>query len=206
MPQVYADIDREQGAEARGADLRRQHDARRPARQLLRQRLQPVRPRLQGLRPGRARVPRPTRSSSACSSCAARRATWCRSTRWCRRGRRPGPSSRTGSTCTAPRRSRGVPAAGLQLGAGAGRPRGGRGRRCCRPTWATSGRTCRTRRRRAPSPGPTFAVAILLVFLVLAAQYESWSLPFSVLLGTPFAAFGAYFGLWARAPALGRAT
>jgi HAE1 family hydrophobic/amphiphilic exporter-1 len=51
--------------------------------------------------------------------------------------------------------------------------------------------------RRAPSPGPTFAVAILLVFLVLAAQYESWTLPFSVLLGTPFAVFGAYFGLWA---------
>ena len=49
---------------------------------------------------------------------------------------------------------------------------------------------------RAESPGPTFAVAILLVFLVLAAQYESWTLPFSVLLGTPFAAFGAYFGLW----------
>ena len=42
-----------------------------------------------------------------------------------------------------------------------------------------------------------FAIAILLVFLMLAAQYESWALPFSVLLGTPFAAFGAYFGLWA---------
>jgi hydrophobic/amphiphilic exporter-1 (mainly G- bacteria), HAE1 family len=50
--------------------------------------------------------------------------------------------------------------------------------------------------KRAPSPLPTFAVAIFLVFLVLAAQYESWSLPFSVLLGTPFAAFGAYFGLY----------
>jgi hydrophobic/amphiphilic exporter-1 (mainly G- bacteria), HAE1 family len=50
--------------------------------------------------------------------------------------------------------------------------------------------------KRAPSPGPTFAVAILLVFLVLAAQYGSWSLPFSVLLGTPFAVFGAYLGLW----------
>ncbi|MGE5358499.1 MAG: efflux RND transporter permease subunit [Bacteroidales bacterium] len=49
---------------------------------------------------------------------------------------------------------------------------------------------------RAPSPGPTFAVAIFLVFLVLAAQYESWTLPFSVLLGTPFAALGAFFGLW----------
>jgi hydrophobic/amphiphilic exporter-1 (mainly G- bacteria), HAE1 family len=51
--------------------------------------------------------------------------------------------------------------------------------------------------KRAPNPVVTFMLAILLVFLVLAAQYESWGLPFSVLLGTPFAAFGAYFGLWA---------
>jgi HAE1 family hydrophobic/amphiphilic exporter-1 len=50
--------------------------------------------------------------------------------------------------------------------------------------------------KRAPNPMIVFALAIFLVFLVLAAQYESWSLPFSVLLGTPFAAFGAYFGLW----------
>jgi HAE1 family hydrophobic/amphiphilic exporter-1 len=50
--------------------------------------------------------------------------------------------------------------------------------------------------QRAPSVAPTFAMAILLVFLVLAAQYESWGLPFSVLLGTPFAAFGAYLGLY----------
>jgi HAE1 family hydrophobic/amphiphilic exporter-1 len=50
--------------------------------------------------------------------------------------------------------------------------------------------------KRAPNPLVVFALAIFLVFLVLAAQYESWGLPFSVLLGTPFAAFGAYFGLW----------
>jgi HAE1 family hydrophobic/amphiphilic exporter-1 len=50
--------------------------------------------------------------------------------------------------------------------------------------------------KQAPNPMVVFALAILLVFLVLAAQYESWGLPFSVLLGTPFAAFGAYFGLW----------
>ncbi|HSB98147.1 MAG TPA: multidrug efflux RND transporter permease subunit [Spongiibacteraceae bacterium] len=41
-----------------------------------------------------------------------------------------------------------------------------------------------------------FAFAMLMVFLILAAQYESWSLPFAVLLGTPFAAFGAFLGLW----------
>jgi HAE1 family hydrophobic/amphiphilic exporter-1 len=41
-----------------------------------------------------------------------------------------------------------------------------------------------------------FGMALVFVFLILAAQYESWSLPFSVLLGTPFAVFGAFFGLW----------
>ena len=50
--------------------------------------------------------------------------------------------------------------------------------------------------KKAPGVAVVFALAILLVFLILAAQYESWALPFSVLLGTPFAVFGAYFGLW----------
>jgi hydrophobe/amphiphile efflux-1 (HAE1) family protein len=50
--------------------------------------------------------------------------------------------------------------------------------------------------RKAPGVAVTFMLAVLLVFLILAAQYESWGLPFSVLLGTPFAAFGAYLGLW----------
>jgi len=38
--------------------------------------------------------------------------------------------------------------------------------------------------------------SLVFVFLILAAQYESWSLPFSILMGTPFAIFGALFGLW----------
>ena len=50
--------------------------------------------------------------------------------------------------------------------------------------------------RKAPGVAVVFALAIFLVFLILAAQYESWGLPFSVLLGTPFAVFGAYLGLW----------
>ena len=38
--------------------------------------------------------------------------------------------------------------------------------------------------------------SLVFVFLILAAQYESWSLPLSILLGTPFAIFGALFALW----------
>ena len=38
--------------------------------------------------------------------------------------------------------------------------------------------------------------SLLFVFLILAAQYESWSLPLSILLGTPFAIFGAFLALY----------
>jgi HAE1 family hydrophobic/amphiphilic exporter-1 len=44
----------------------------------------------------------------------------------------------------------------------------------------------------------TFALSIFFVFLILAALYESWSLPWSVLLTTPTAVFGAFLGIWMR--------
>jgi len=47
------------------------------------------------------------------------------------------------------------------------------------------------------SLGIILTFSLIFVFLILAAQYESWSLPFSILLGTPFAIFGALFALWA---------
>jgi HAE1 family hydrophobic/amphiphilic exporter-1 len=43
-----------------------------------------------------------------------------------------------------------------------------------------------------------FGFSLLVVFLLLAAQYESWTLPFGVLLGTPIAVFGALAALWLR--------
>jgi len=43
-----------------------------------------------------------------------------------------------------------------------------------------------------------FSFSLLFVFLILAALYESWSLPFSVLLSTPVALFGAFTVLWLR--------
>jgi HAE1 family hydrophobic/amphiphilic exporter-1/multidrug efflux pump len=43
-----------------------------------------------------------------------------------------------------------------------------------------------------------FAAAIVMVFLILAAQYERWSLPIAVLLAVPFALFGALLAIWLR--------
>jgi HAE1 family hydrophobic/amphiphilic exporter-1 len=43
-----------------------------------------------------------------------------------------------------------------------------------------------------------FGLSLVFVFLILAALYESWSLPFSVLLTVPIAIFGAFLGLWLR--------
>jgi HAE1 family hydrophobic/amphiphilic exporter-1 len=48
------------------------------------------------------------------------------------------------------------------------------------------------------APAVIFGFSLLFVFLILAALYESWSLPFSVLLSTPVAVFGAFGMLWLR--------
>jgi len=48
----------------------------------------------------------------------------------------------------------------------------------------------------APPAGPTLALAIIFVFLLLAAMYENWRLPWAVLLGSPLVVLGAFFGVW----------
>jgi HAE1 family hydrophobic/amphiphilic exporter-1 len=53
--------------------------------------------------------------------------------------------------------------------------------------------------RQGVSPLAIFGLSFLFVFLILAALYESWSLPLSVLLGTPIAVLGALAALWSRA-------
>lgn len=53
-------------------------------------------------------------------------------------------------------------------------------------------------RASAGQGGLVLAIGLVLVFLVLAAQYESWSIPFAVILALPFGILGAYFGIWAR--------
>jgi len=52
--------------------------------------------------------------------------------------------------------------------------------------------------RQGVPPAAIFGLSLLFVFLILAALYESWSLPFSVLLGTSGAVCGAFTVLWLR--------
>jgi len=53
-------------------------------------------------------------------------------------------------------------------------------------------------RQASGAAGPIFGLSFLFVFLVLAALYESWALPFSVLLSVPIAVAGAFLGLFLR--------
>jgi hydrophobic/amphiphilic exporter-1 (mainly G- bacteria), HAE1 family len=57
--------------------------------------------------------------------------------------------------------------------------------------------------REGVPPAVIFGLSLLFVFLILSALYESWSLPFSVLLSTPVAVFGAFAVLWLRRVLLG---
>ena len=57
--------------------------------------------------------------------------------------------------------------------------------------------------RQGVPPAAIFGLSLLFVFLILAALYESWSLPFSVLLSTPVAVFGAFAVLWLRRTLIG---
>src|SRR5207245_6952608 len=57
--------------------------------------------------------------------------------------------------------------------------------------------------RQGVPPSVVFGLSLLFVFLILAALYESWSLPFSVLLSTPLAVFASFGILWLRRVLLG---
>jgi hydrophobe/amphiphile efflux-1 (HAE1) family protein len=53
-------------------------------------------------------------------------------------------------------------------------------------------------KRSAGTSGIALGLAVVMVFLILAAQYEKWSLPLSVLLAMPFGTFGALGAVWLR--------
>jgi multidrug efflux pump len=64
-------------------------------------------------------------------------------------------------------------------------------------TYAWSGQSYEEKKA-GSTAGLVFAFALVMVFLILAAQYEKWTLPFGVLLAVPFALFGAIVAIWLR--------
>lgn len=60
-----------------------------------------------------------------------------------------------------------------------------------------SGLTLQEKKSEGQAP-VIFGMAVLFVFLLLAAQYESWGLPFAVLLATPTVVLGTFVGMWVR--------
>jgi multidrug efflux pump len=58
------------------------------------------------------------------------------------------------------------------------------------------GGTSYQEKRSAGTAGMALGLAVVMVFFILAAQYEKWSLPLSVLLALPFGTFGALAGIW----------
>ena len=81
VPQLYVDVDREKAKKARRADRRHLRALSATLGNVLRQRLQQVRPHLAGADVGGARLPHAARRRRCASTCAPRRATWCRSPR-----------------------------------------------------------------------------------------------------------------------------
>jgi HAE1 family hydrophobic/amphiphilic exporter-1/multidrug efflux pump len=65
------------------------------------------------------------------------------------------------------------------------------------------GGTSYQEKRSAGTAGIALALAVLMVFFILAAQYEKWSLPLSVLLALPFGTFGALAAIWVNNLLLG---
>ena len=91
VPQLYADVDRDEGEEPGRAARRRLRHAAGVARLGLRQRLQQVRPHLPGPRAGRPAVPARARGHPPARGPQPRRARWSRSARWCKVEKRLGP-------------------------------------------------------------------------------------------------------------------
>ncbi len=94
----------------------------------------------------------------------------------------------------------GLPAQGSQLGPGDGADGADRGADAAAGHRAMNGRRCRIRRRRSAIRSTiVFALALLLVYLVLAGQYESWFAPISVILAVPLSLVGPMLVLTALA-------
>ncbi len=197
VPQLYVDVDRDK-AKALGVPIDDVFDTlQRDARQLLRQRLQQVRSHLAGADERRAAVPQSARH-----------------------GRRHVGSLRTrrddaavvagdGQVRLGPRFARSLqqPARGEDLRQAAPGVSSGqaiaRVEQIAREVLPSDfsfdwGGVSFQEKRSAGTSGLALGMAVVMVFLILSAQYEKWSLPLSVLMALPFGTFGALAAIWIK--------
>ena len=168
-------------------------------RRLVHQSVQPLRPAVARLHAGRRpEPPRPRRRRALLRSQQRRQhgaalgadygAEYLRSR-----------STHSASISSAPRRSPGARRTGVQLGTGHGRARRGRRAGTLPREMGYDWSDLSYQEKKAEgTSGRVFVLSLVFVFLILAALYESWSLPLSVLLSVPVAIFGAFLGLLLR--------
>ena len=170
----------------------------RQSRHGLRQRLQRLRPRLPGARPGRPALPRRRGGHQPPARALLERRA--RAARHARRGpgrdrARPDPALQHVHLGAAA----GECGARRLLGRGARRHGGARAARPCRRATSFEWTELAFQERQTGNTAIfIFALSVLFVFLVLAAQYESWSLPLAIILIVPMAVLSALAGVMLR--------
>ena len=168
------------------------------ARRLLRESVQSLRSRVEGLRRGGAAIPRAGDGRRSVLRPQQSRRRWCRYRRWSICRSVFGPEYTTRFNEYREHRDFRASRARLQHRPCDERGHGGRNSGPAARHGISRGTGSRYQQAVAGGGAGVFGLSLMLVFLILAALYESWSLPFSVLLSVPVAVCGAFFGLWSR--------
>ena len=199
VPQLYADVDRVKAKSAGRAARRRLRHAAGVPRLGLRQRLQQVRPDLPGARPGRPAVPRSSPDDIRRLEVRNRQGKMVPLGTLVDVQRRARPADHHRYNLYPSASITGEAAPGLQLRPGADAD-GADGRRAsCPPSMGYEWTGMSYQEKQVGGEAIyVFALAVLLVYLVLAAQYESWIMPAAVILVVPLALLGTVVAVAVR--------
>ncbi len=158
------------------------------------------RPHVAGVRRGRSALPGDNQRSRPILRPQRTRGRRCRFPRWQNSRTVPVPSSRCATTSTGPHRSTRAAAPGYSSDQASAALEDVFKQTMPREMgFDYLGMSYQEQMaRQGVPPSVIFGFSLLFVFLILAALYESWTVPFSVLLSTPVAVFGALAALWLR--------
>jgi hypothetical protein len=198
VPQLFADVDKDKALKEGVARSARSTTRSRPSSAAPTSMTSPALAGSGACSASRVRASERLPTTSASSTFGTRRATWSPSRRSCACDTTVGPEYTVRFNLYRAVEIMGIAGARVQLGASARRPRGRRAKTLPPEMgYAWNGLSYQ---EKAASGGSArvLGLSLVFVFLILAALYESWSLPFSVLLSVPVAVLGAFVGLLSR--------